>query len=262
MTAELARIATGIRRDALIQIHGAGSGHPGGSLSCADVLAVLYGGVLRDDDSVRDRFVMSKGHAAPALYAAWSNTGKLDPAELAGFRKLGRALQGHPHVGATPLAETSTGSLGQGFAVSLGMALGLGLRGEASRVFCLLGDGELQEGLVWETAAAAGHHAPGNLVAMVDWNRLQSDAECETILGLEPLAERWRAFRWEVVEVDGHDLAALERELTADRTGPVVLLLHTIKGKGVSWMEGVPAWHGSVCLSDDELARALEELPA
>ena len=258
-TAELARR---IRRDSLIQIHRARSGHPGGCLSCADVLAVLYGSVLTHEGEGRDRCVLSKGHAAPALYAAWAACGLLEPSELEGFRKIGRALQGHPHVGATPQCETSTGSLGQGFASALGMALGLRLQGLEGRVYAILGDGELQEGLVWETAAAAAHHGPRGLCAIVDWNRLQSDAPCEEILALEPLAERWRSFGWEVLELDGHDHAALEGALSGAFERPTCVLAHTIKGKGVSTMEGVPAWHGSVTLRDEELEAARADLDA
>jgi transketolase len=249
-------LARAIRRDSLVQIHRARSGHPGGCLSCADVLAVLYGGALGD----QDRLVLSKGHAAPALYAAWANTGRLDRGELDGFRRIGRALQGHPSVAHTPECQTSTGSLGQGLSVALGMALGLRLAGRPGRVFALLGDGELQAGIVWEVAMAAAHHGAANLLAIVDRNGLQSDAATEEILALEPLAERWRAFGWDVQELDGHDHDALAAALAAPRARPACVIARTVKGKGVGYMEDAPAWHGSVTLRDDEFAAALEEI--
>lgn len=253
-------LATAIRKDALIQIHGAGSGHPGGSLSCADILAVLYGGILNAQGNQRDRFVMSKGHACPALYAAWAQVGLLDPSELSGFRKIGQALQGHPHVLATPLAETSTGSLGQGFSAAVGMALGYRHQQLGGRIFALLGDGELQEGIVWEAAMSAAHYQLNNLVAIIDYNKLQSDDTNAAIMGLEPLTDKWRAFGWHVVVVNGHDHEALRLALLERYAQATVIIAHTVKGKGVSWMENVPAWHGSVKLSDDELHSALEEL--
>lgn len=253
-------LARQIRRDALIQIHRAGSGHPGGSLSCADILAVLYGSVLQMEGESRDRFVLSKGHGCPALYAAWANVGLIEREVLEGFRKAGERLQGHPHVLATPLAETSTGSLGQGFSTAVGMALGYRHQGLQGRIFVLLGDGELQEGIVWEAAMCAAHYRLGNLVAIIDYNKLQSDARNEDIMGLEPLAAKWQAFGWHVLELDGHDHDALQKAFSARYDKPAVVIAHTVKGKGVSWMEDIPAWHGSVRLKDDELARALEEL--
>jgi transketolase len=253
-------LALQIRRDALVQIHGAGSGHPGGSLSCADILAVLYGEILNLEGPHRDRFVMSKGHACPALYAAWMNTGLMDRSELSGFRKAGRKLQGHPHVGATPLAETSTGSLGQGFSTALGMAMGYKHQQLSGRIFALLGDGELQEGIVWEAAMCAAHYTLDNLIAIIDYNKLQSDATNTEIMGLEPLGEKWRAFGWHVVELDGHDQTALKAAFQVKYQGPTVIIAHTVKGKGVSWMENIPTWHGSVKLKDEELESALREL--
>jgi transketolase len=263
---ETAELARAIRRDSLVAIHAAQSGHPGGSLSCADVLARLFGQELRGlggDDPARDRFVLSKGHAAPALYAAAAGVGLADRELLTTLRRPGSPFQGHPDRRFAPWVETSTGSLGQGFSVAIGLALGLRHQGLPARVYALLGDGELQEGEVWEAAMSASHFGLANLCAVVDYNKLQSDATNAEIMALEPLGDRWRSFGWHVVELDGHDhdeVAAAfdEARTTLDR--PTVLIAHTVKGKGVSYMEGIPAWHGSVALRDEELAAALEEL--
>jgi transketolase len=267
-TAELRTLAARIRRDALAMIFNAGSGHPGGSLSCADMLAVLVKDELnwssqRPAGAGGDRFVLSKGHACPALYAAAAHCGLLEAQELTGFRKLGRKLQGHPHVVTTPFAQTSTGSLAQGFSVALGMALGLRLQGSAARVYVMVGDGELQEGQVWEAIMCAGHYALDNLCVLVDYNRMQSDDLNENVMGLEPLARKWDSFNWHAVEVDGHDMDAIRDGFAqaANTCGkPTVLLAHTQKGKGVSFMEGSPLWHGSVKLRAEELQRALQDL--
>lgn len=265
---ELRELASDIRRLAIVSLYHAGSGHPGGALSASDVLATLYGVELnlwpgKIDNPDRDRFILSKGHAAPALYAAWAACGFFDRNLLRDLRKLGSPLQGHPHVLDTPLAETSTGSLGQGFSVAMGMALGLRKRNCDARVYTLLGDGELQEGQVWETAMCAGHYGLGNLCAIIDYNKLQSDAANESIMALEPLADKWRAFRWHVMEIDGHDLEELSQafsEARRDRFKPTAIVAHTVKGKGVKYMENVPAWHGSVKLSRDDCVRALSDL--
>lgn len=265
---DLRELANHIRRLSIISLYHAGSGHPGGALSASDILATLYGVELNlwpqgIDNPDRDRFILSKGHTAPALYAAWAACGFLDKARLRELRKLGSPLQGHPHVLDTPLAETSTGSLGQGFSVALGVALGLRKRKSDARVYALLGDGELQEGQVWETAMCAGHYGLGNLCAIVDYNKLQSDAENASIMALEPLADKWRAFRWRTIEIDGHDMEELSQafsEARRDRFKPTVVIAHTIKGKGVKYMENVPTWHGSVKLSRDDCVRALSDL--
>lgn len=261
-------LALTIRRLTIVALYHAGSGHPGGSLSAADILAQLYGVELnlwpgRENDPNRDRFVLSKGHAAPALYAAWCALGYIDRALITRLRKLASPLQGHPHVLDMPLAETSTGSLGQGFSAAIGMAMGLRRKLLDARVFTLLGDGELQEGEVWEGAMCAAHHGLGNLCAIIDYNKLQSDDRNESIMALEPLAEKWRAFRWRVIEINGHDLEELSQafsEARTERLRPTVVIAHTIKGRGVPYMENVPAWHGSVKLSEEDCARALEGL--
>ncbi len=257
--------ALAIRRHALIAIHAAESGHPGGCLSCADLLAFVWGGGVGasfgdQSDPDRHRFIISKGHAAPALYAVAAQAGLIPRRELLGLRKLGRMLQGHPSLLSTPWAETSTGSLGQGFSVALGMAMGLRYQGRGAKVYTLLGDGEMQEGEVWEAAMCAAHHKLTNLVAIIDYNKMQSDALNEEVLGLAPLAQKWRAFGWQVVEIDGHSFSEMARAFASAPEGPLVVIAHTLKGKGVSFMEGSPAWHGSVKLKDGELRRALEDL--
>jgi transketolase len=267
---DIQALAHTIRRLAIVSLYHAGSGHPGGALSCSDILAFLYGAELdlrpdRADDPERDRFILSKGHACAALYATWAALGFIDQGLLKRLRALGSPLQGHPSVCDMPLAETSTGSLGQGFSVAIGMALGLRHKRSKARVYVMLGDGELQEGEVWEGAMCAGHHALSNLCAIVDYNKLQSDAFNEEIMGLEPLADKWRAFRWRVLEIDGHDTDELSQAFSEARREvlrPTVIIAHTVKGKGVSFMENVPAWHGSVKLSREDCARALADLGA
>lgn len=270
LIAPLTDAARRIRQIAIASIYRAGSGHPGGALSCADILACLYGAEMNVwpdgvNDCGRDRFVMSKGHAAPALYAVGAEYGYCSIDGALSLRKLGSAFQGHPHVIDLPWAETSTGSLGQGFSVALGMALGLKLKNSLARVYTLLGDGEMQEGELWEAAMCAAHHKLGNLIAIVDYNKLQSDDTNANIMGIEPLALKWRAFGWQVQEIDGHDIGAilyaLERARDND-TQPNVIIAHTIKGKGVGYMENIAAWHGSVKLTQRQTTDALRALDA
>ena len=270
LEAQLAKAAAFVRKHTIASIYHAGSGHPGGALSCADLLACLYGAELNVwpntiDDPDRDRFVLSKGHAAPALYAVGAQYGFCDPKESLKLRKLNSPFQGHPHVLDLPWVETSTGSLGQGFSVALGMAMGLKLQKRPARVYTLLGDGELQEGEVWEAAMCAAHHGLDNLCVIIDYNKLQSDNRNAAIMRLEPLAAKWRAFDWAIAEIDGHDiheiLTALRRAgITHDR--PSVIIAHTTKGKGVKYMENVPAWHGSVKLTRQQAEEALQNLGA
>jgi len=266
--AELKEIARKARIDALTMIYHAGSGHPGGSLSAMDALCWLFFREMRrqpgaPDWPERDRFVLSKGHACPALYAVARWAGDIPPGELRSFRKIGGALQGHPHAAATPWAETSTGSLGQGFSFAIGAALGLRHRGMPGRVFAMLGDGELQEGEIWEGAMFAAHHRLNRLCAILDYNKMQSDDLNENIMGLEPLAAKWRAFGWRTLEIDGHDfdqIADALAEFNEASERPTMIIAHTIKGKGVGYMEGVPTWHGSVKLTEDDLRAALADL--
>ncbi len=264
----IATTARKVRVGSLVSIYHAESGHPGGSLSCAEILATLYEAELNispdaQDDPHRDRFVLSKGHGAPALYSVAAARGYLDDAQLKTLRKFGSPLQGHPHVHELPWVETSTGSLGQGFSVAIGMALGLRYQKSAARVYALLGDGELQEGQVWEGAMSAAHQGVDNLCAIIDYNKMQSDDLNENICGLEPLGDKWRAFGWHVIELDGHDVSALLaafKQASETKSKPTVIIAHTIKGKGVSYMAGNPLWHGSVKLRRDETERALKEL--
>ena len=247
--------ATEIRRIAVSLIHGAGSGHPGSCLSAADVIAALYFEELRPGI---DKFVLSKGHACPALYAALHLRGFFDRAALGSFRVLGGLLQGSPTT-TIPGIDATCGSLGQGFSIALGLALGL----PQSRAYVMLGDGELQEGEVWEAAMAAGHYQLGNLCAIVDYNKMQSDDLNEKIMRLEPLDAKWRAFNWNVQVIDGHnfgEIAAAFASARATAGKPTVIIANTIKGKGVGYMEGVPSWHGSVKLKPEEIRQALADL--
>ncbi len=266
----IAEAAAYTRQHAVASIYHAGSGHPGGALSCADILACLYGAELNVwpnaiDDLHRDRFVLSKGHAAPALYGVGAHYGFCGKKASLALRKIGSRYQGHPHVLDLPWVETSTGSLGQGFSVALGMAMGLKMQGSPARVYALLGDGEMQEGEVWEAAMCGAHHKLDNLCAIVDYNKLQSDNTNAAIMGLEPLAMKWRAFGWGVAEIDGHDINAI---LTAfgrasmTHGKPSILIAHTTKGKGVPYMENIPQWHGSVKLTREQTVEALQALGA
>ena len=259
--------ATAIRRHIVEMLAEAASGHPGGSLSAVEVVTALYfGGYLRYDPKNpdwpgRDRFILSKGHGVPVQYAALAEAGFFPVSELKTLRKINSRLQGHPVLGTAPGIEASTGSLGQGLSIALGMAMAAKMDRSDVRVYCLVGDGECQEGQVWEAAMAAGHHKPDNLVAIVDYNKFQLDGATNDIVTLEPFADKWRAFNWEVREIDGHDLGevmdALDWTLTVG--GPSCIIAHTIKGKGVSFMEGENAYHG-VAPTEEELAKALGEL--
>jgi len=245
----------------------AGSGHPGGSLSSADIIAVLYfGDVLRVDPSNpawpdRDRFVLSKGHAAPVLYAALAERGFFPERTLLTLRQLGSILQGHPDAKKTPGVEASTGSLGQGLSFAVGMALAGKLDKKDYRVWALLGDGECEEGQVWEAAMAASHYKLDNLTAIVDHNRVQNDGPLDRVMSPEPLADKFRAFGWDVMAVDGHSVPDLHRVFKAPgQPGrPRAVIAETVKGKGVQFMEGLAAWHGKAP-KGEELDRALREL--
>jgi transketolase len=261
---ELAARAAEVRRIAMGLIYSAGSGHPGSCLSAADLIAALYFDELRREGGAGagDRFVLSKGHACPALYAALYLRGFFDRGALCSFRRAGGLLQGSPTT-AVPGVDATSGSLGQGFSIALGMALGFRQLRRIDRVYVMLGDGELQEGEVWEAAMAAAHFRLGTLCAIVDYNRMQSDDLNERIIGLEPLEDKWRAFNWNVRAIDGHDFRAIDGAFDAARASadrPTVILARTTKGKGVRYMEGVPAWHGSVALKPQEIEQALVDL--
>ncbi len=264
----LESIARSIRHDIVDMIAKAGSGHPGGSLSCADIMTALFFADILDHDAERpdaperDRFVLSKGHAAPALYATLAHAGYLDRAELSTLRKLGSRLQGHPDSNLLPFIEVSTGSLGQGLSISSGIACGLKLQDNPAFVFTLLGDGECEEGQVWEAAMFAAHQKLDNLIAIIDNNSLQIDGRIEDVCNPEDLGEKFAAFGWEVIHVDGHDIPALVEVLKQAKTkgsAPKVVIAHTVKGKGVSFMEGEASWHGKAP-NDDEAKTALTEL--
>lgn len=268
---ELKRRADEMRKDIVSMIAEAGSGHPGGSLSCADILSALYFGDVMNYDpadpslETRDRFILAKGHAAPALYAALAHAGYFDREELKTLRKLGTRLQGHPDSNLVPGVEVSTGSLGQGLSIACGLAAGLRLQENPACVFTLLGDGECQEGQVWEAAMFAAHNSLDNLVAIIDRNDLQIDGFVHDVCDLGDVAEKFAAFGWYVYEVDGHDpdlLVDILTEAKETRDGhPCVIVAHTIKGKGVSFMENQAGWHGKAP-SSEQAQTALEELEA
>jgi transketolase len=267
--ARLAEIGREVRADIVRMTAAAGSGHPGGCLSAVELMTALFFTVMnhRPDEPKwpeRDRFILSKGHACPLLYAVMARSGYLPATELTTLRKFGSRLQGHPSCLALPALEVSSGSLGQGLSIANGLALAAKLNGQAFRVYCLLGDGELQEGQVWEAVMSAAHYKLDNVCALVDYNGLQIDGDVEQVMGLAPLAEKWRAFNWHVVEIDGHDYAqVLAAYAEADRTKgrPTVIIARTVKGKGVSFMENVAGWHGKAP-NDEELQRALAEIGA
>ena len=264
---ELQQKANQLRKDILTMIARAGSGHPGGSLSIVDILAVLYYKVmrLRPQEPLwpeRDRFVLSKGHACPALYAVLADKGFFPREYLARLRQLGSPLQGHPDMRKTPGVDFSTGSLGQGLSAANGMALAARLQEASWRVYVVLGDGEIQEGQVWEAAMSAAHYGLSNLTAFLDYNGLQIDGTVREIMCPEPLAEKWRAFGWHVLEIDGHDHAAIleaVRRSQLENYRPSMIIARTIKGKGVSFMEDQVSWHGKAP-SEELLQNALREL--
>jgi len=264
---ELQAIAKRVRRSIVEMTGAAKSGHPGGSLSSVEILTTLFFDVMRHDPSNpawedRDRFLLSKGHAAPVLYAVFAEAGYTPAETLNTLRKLGSPYQGHPDRRFIPALEASTGSLGQGLSIGLGMALAARLDAKPFRTYVVLGDGEVQEGQIWEAAMFAAFHKVDNLAAIVDYNRIQLDGFIKDIMEVEPLADKWRSFGWRVLEVDGHSIAALQAAFAeAENTKgmPAVLIAHTVKGKGVSFMENNPKFHGTAP-TPAEVAQALEEL--
>ena len=265
---ELKTIAQELRRDIVKMTFTAGSGHPGGSLSEIDILTAIYLRVLRYDPKNparpdRDRFILSKGHACPGLYAVLARCGYFPYEELWTFRKINSRIQGHAHT-QTPGVEMNSGSLGQGLSFGIGCAMAARLDKQDYRVYVLLGDGECDEGQVWEAAMAAPHYKLDNLTAIIDRNRIQNDRFTSEVLELEPLASKWRAFGWRVLEIDGHDPAQILRAIaTAQRVRgrPTVIIAHTVKGKGVSFMENNPDFHGRAPTSE-EYEQAMLELEA
>jgi transketolase len=267
--AELQTIAKVVRRDIVQMITAAKSGHPGGSLSAVELVVDLYFNHMKIDPANpkwvdRDRFILSKGHAAPVLYSVMAEIGYADTPKdkLNTLRKFGSVFQGHPDMRFIPSLEASTGSLGQGLSLGLGMSLAAKLNSGPSRTFVMMGDGEIQEGQIWESAMAAAFMKADNLVAIVDNNRIQLDGFVKDIMAIDPLGEKWRSFGWHVIELDGHDFAAIESALSeaaATKDKPTCLVAHTIKGKGVSFMENNPKFHGTAPTAD-ECKLALQEL--
>jgi transketolase len=264
--ARLKAIALEVRKNVLTMTTAAGSGHPGGSMSATDILVSLYFNVMRHDPGNpswpnRDRFVLSKGHAAPALYAVLAECGYFSNKLLPSLRKLGSPLQGHPDMKRLPGIEMSTGSLGQGMSAALGMAMGGRLDERDYHVYCLIGDGESQEGQIWEAAMAASHNCVDNLTVIMDENRLQIDGSTEEIMDVGNQRARWRSFGWESSVINGHDFEAIIKKLRSrrEKKKPRIIIAQTIKGKGVGFMENQLKYHGAP-LSNDELKKALVEL--
>ncbi|HYZ86869.1 MAG TPA: transketolase [Bryobacteraceae bacterium] len=264
---ELQAIARKTRRQIIEMITAAKSGHPGGSLSAVEIVVTLFYDVMRHDPANpswpdRDHIILSKGHACPVLYSVMAQCGYTPEDQLNTFRKLGSIYQGHPDVRFIPALEASTGSLGQGLSIGLGMATGDHLSGRPSRTYVILGDGESQEGQIWEAAMLAPFRKVDNLVCIVDYNKIQLDGFVDEILSLEPFAEKWRSFGWHTLDVDGHDIPSLQKafaEAANTKGKPTVIIAHTVKGKGVSFMENNPKYHG-VAPSEDEKNRALQEI--
>ncbi len=267
MHQELQGIATSIRQEIIQMLYLSKSGHPGGSLSAADIMTVLYFKEMNIDPKNpkmedRDRFVLSKGHAAPVLYATLAEKGFFPKEELKTLRKINSDMQGHPNMNDTPGVDMSTGSLGQGISAAAGMALAGKIDNKSFRVHALLGDGEIQEGLVWEAAMFAAHYKLDNLVAILDNNGLQIDGLNSEVMGVEPLDKKWEAFGWHVIKIDGHNfdeiIAALDEAKTV-KGKPTIIIAKTVKGKGVSFMENQASWHGAAP-NEEQTKQALAEL--
>ncbi len=267
MFQELVSAAKEMRKDIIEMNCQAGSGHPGGSLSTVEIICYLYWRELNIDSANplypdRDRFILSKGHSCLALYAALAQNNFFSRKEYADLRHVGGMLQGHPDRLKTPGIEFNSGSLGQGFSFALGTALGAKLQGKTFRTYVLIGDGELNEGQIWEGLMFAAHHKLDNLIAIVDYNKLQSDDYCENVTALEPLMDKFRAFGWYAMEINGHNFREIANAFDRGRKikgQPSIILAHTIKGKGISFMENNPKWHGSLAPQGEERKCALRE---
>jgi len=264
-TTELTKVCRQVRRDIIEMTGNAGSGHPGGSLSAVELLTSVFYNHMRVDpknpDAMeRDRFVLSKGHAAPCYYGVLAEMGFISRDEFTNFRQLHSILQGHPDCKKVPGVDASTGSLGQGCSIAVGMALGAKIQGKDTKVYALLGDGECQEGQIWEAFMSAAHHKLDNLTVIIDNNGLQIDGTNEEVMSLGDLPAKLRAFGFELFEIDGHDLDAIEAALSAPVSGkPKCILAHTVKGKGVSFMENQVGWHGKAP-NAEQRQQALKEL--
>lgn len=269
---ELTSIASQVRRDIVRMVHGVNSGHPGGSLGCTDFLTALYFKVMKHDPAFNmearneDVFILSNGHISPVFYSVLARSGYFDISELASFRKINSRLQGHPatheHL---PGVRIASGSLGQGMSVAIGVALGKKLNNDSNLVFSLHGDGELNEGQIWEAVLAAAHHKVDNLISTIDWNGQQIDGPTSKVMNLGDLNAKFTAFGWATLEMDGNDMdevvATLEKAKSMTGKGqPIALLMRTVMGKGVDFMEGTHEWHG-IAPNDEQLAKALAQLP-
>ncbi|TIH17298.1 transketolase [Marinifilum sp. JC120] len=264
---DLENFAAELRKSIITMNCYAGSGHPGGSLSCVEIVSWLFAKEMNFSpenmaDPCRDRFILSKGHSCLTLYAALAEKGFFSKDEFKKLRHADGILQGHPDRIKTPGVEFNSGSLGQGFSFALGCALGAKRAKRDSRTYALLGDGELNEGQIWEGCMFGAHHKLDNIVAVVDYNKFQSDDLNENITALEPLNDKFKAFGWQVIEIDGHDFREIENAFYRARTTagrPTMIIAHTVKGKGISYMENVPKWHGSLCPTGEERECALRE---
>ena len=265
----LKKTATNIRKSVIEAVSAAGSGHPGGSLSIADIMAYLYFREMKVDpdhprDPDRDRFVMSKGHCSPALYATLAEKGFFPKADLLGFRQASSYLEGHPNMNQVPGVDMSTGSLGQGISAAVGMALAGKIDRKTYHVFAVLGDGELEEGEVWEATMSAAHYQLDNLIAFVDYNGLQIDGNITDVMNPEPIADKFRAFRWNTIAIDAHDFGQIESALEQARKNsgsPTMIVARSVKGKGVSFMENQASWHGTAPKKEQH-DQAIAELDA
>ena len=264
---ELQKMANEIRKGIIDGVHAAKAGHPGGSLSATEVFTYLYFEEMNIDpkdpkNPNRDRFVLSKGHTAPGLYSTLAHRGYFPVEDLLTLRQIGSHLQGHPCIAHTPGIDMSSGSLGQGISAAVGMALGAKHQKKDFRVYTLLGDGEIQEGVVWEAAENANKYKADHLITIVDWNGVQLDGTNDEIMPLGDLQGKWKAFGYNVIECDGHDVASISDTIAAAKQvkgQPTVILAHTVKGKGVSFMEGKSAWHGKA-IDDASYEQAMKEL--
>ena len=264
---ELQKISNEIRKDIINMVYEAGSGHIGGSLSCTEILTVLYFNQmninnLKPKDIARDRFVLSKGHASSALYSVLAEKGYFSKSELSGFRKLNSNLQGHPDMNKIPGVDMSAGSLGQGLSCANGMAMCSKMDNLGFRVYCLLGDGEIEEGQIWEAAMTSSKYKLDNLCVILDYNHLQIDGYIEEVKGLDKIKEKFESFGFKAICIDGHNIKELIRafnEAKETKNMPTVILANTIKGKGISFMENEACWHGKAP-NDEEYENAIEEL--
>lgn len=266
---ELQKTAAKIRKGVITAVASAGSGHPGGSLSAADIMTYLYFKEMKIDpkntkNPDRDRFVLSKGHCTPGLYSTLAHRGFFPVEDLPGFRQASSYLEGHPNMDKVPGVDMSTGSLGQGVSVAVGMAIAGKLDKKDYRVYTILGDGELEEGEVWEASMAAAHYKLDNLTAFVDYNGLQIDGKITDVMSPEPIADKFRAFGWEVLDIDAHDFDAIEKAIEQAKNikgKPTMIVAHSVKGKGVSFMENQASWHGSAP-KKEQAEQAIAELDA